>query len=163
MKNLQNRKILLIICGGIAAYKSLELIRILKKLLFLRIWVDDGVASSTSWTRTYMDTGKYPMKVVGWPLADDSESVGVGTGRKQRRQWNWWGDHWQGGSENWWLSTGKSLGNWWGEYYQSRFTDHPDSQSTPTKDHHQHPRIPQNWYFHTTHKQQNIKNNWNPL
>ncbi len=31
MKNLQNKKILLIICGGIAAYKSLELIRILKK------------------------------------------------------------------------------------------------------------------------------------
>jgi len=31
MKNLHNKKILLIICGGIAAYKSLELIRILKK------------------------------------------------------------------------------------------------------------------------------------
>ena len=31
MKNLYNKKILLVICGGIAAYKSLELIRILKK------------------------------------------------------------------------------------------------------------------------------------
>ena len=31
MKNLHNKKILLVICGGIAAYKSLELIRILKK------------------------------------------------------------------------------------------------------------------------------------
>ena len=31
MKNLQNKKVLLIICGGIAAYKSLELIRIFKK------------------------------------------------------------------------------------------------------------------------------------
>ena len=31
MENLINKKILLIICGGIAAYKSLELIRILKK------------------------------------------------------------------------------------------------------------------------------------
>jgi len=31
MKNLKNKKILLIICGGIAAYKSLETIRILKK------------------------------------------------------------------------------------------------------------------------------------
>ncbi len=31
MKNLHNKKILLIVCGGIAAYKSLELIRILKK------------------------------------------------------------------------------------------------------------------------------------
>ncbi len=31
MKNLMNKKILLVICGGIAAYKSLELIRILKK------------------------------------------------------------------------------------------------------------------------------------
>tara|TARA_Y100000590_G_scaffold129845_1_gene148357 strand:+ start:193 stop:1404 length:1212 start_codon:yes stop_codon:yes gene_type:complete len=31
MKNLRNKKILLVICGGIAAYKSLELIRILKK------------------------------------------------------------------------------------------------------------------------------------
>ncbi len=31
MKNLKNKKILLIICGGIAAYKSLEAIRILKK------------------------------------------------------------------------------------------------------------------------------------
>ena len=31
MKNLENKKILLIICGWIAAYKSLELIRILKK------------------------------------------------------------------------------------------------------------------------------------
>ncbi len=31
MKNLNGKKILLIICGGIAAYKSLEIIRILKK------------------------------------------------------------------------------------------------------------------------------------
>ncbi len=31
MKNLINKKILLIICGGVAAYKSLETIRILKK------------------------------------------------------------------------------------------------------------------------------------
>ena len=31
MKNFKDKKILLIICGGIAAYKSLELIRILKK------------------------------------------------------------------------------------------------------------------------------------
>ena len=31
MKNLQNKKVLLIFCGGIAAYKSLELIRIFKK------------------------------------------------------------------------------------------------------------------------------------
>ena len=32
MKNLMNKKILLVICGGIAAYKALELIRILKKI-----------------------------------------------------------------------------------------------------------------------------------
>ena len=31
MKNLKDKKILLIICGGISAYKSLETIRILKK------------------------------------------------------------------------------------------------------------------------------------
>ena len=31
MKSLINKKVLLIICGGIAAYKSLELIRLLKK------------------------------------------------------------------------------------------------------------------------------------
>ncbi len=31
MKNLNSKKILLIICGGIAAYKSLEVIRLLKK------------------------------------------------------------------------------------------------------------------------------------
>ena len=31
MNNLHNKKILLIICGGIAAYKSLEIIRLLKK------------------------------------------------------------------------------------------------------------------------------------
>ncbi len=31
MKNLSNKKILLVICGGISAYKSLELIRLLKK------------------------------------------------------------------------------------------------------------------------------------
>ena len=31
MKNLNKKKILLIICGGIAAYKSLEIIRLLKK------------------------------------------------------------------------------------------------------------------------------------
>ncbi len=31
MNNFENKKILLIICGGIAAYKSLELIRLLKK------------------------------------------------------------------------------------------------------------------------------------
>ena len=32
MKNLYQKKILLIICGGIAAYKSLELIRLFKKM-----------------------------------------------------------------------------------------------------------------------------------
>ena len=32
MKNLKDKKILLIICGGISAYKSLETIRILKKI-----------------------------------------------------------------------------------------------------------------------------------
>ena len=31
MNNLNNKKVLLIICGGIAAYKSLEIIRLLKK------------------------------------------------------------------------------------------------------------------------------------
>ena len=31
MKNLLNKKILFIICGGISAYKSLETIRLLKK------------------------------------------------------------------------------------------------------------------------------------
>jgi len=31
MKNLANKKILLIICGGISAYKSLEIIRLFKK------------------------------------------------------------------------------------------------------------------------------------
>ena len=31
MNIFKNKKILLIICGGIAAYKSLEIIRILKK------------------------------------------------------------------------------------------------------------------------------------
>ena len=31
MKNLNGKKILLIICGGIAAYKSLEVIRLLRK------------------------------------------------------------------------------------------------------------------------------------
>ena len=31
MKYLNNKKILLVICGGIAAYKSLEIIRQLKK------------------------------------------------------------------------------------------------------------------------------------
>ena len=31
MKNLSGKKILLIICGGISAYKSLEIIRLLKK------------------------------------------------------------------------------------------------------------------------------------
>ena len=31
MENIKNKKVLLIICGGIAAYKSLELIRLLKK------------------------------------------------------------------------------------------------------------------------------------
>ena len=32
MKNLKDKKILLVICGGISAYKSLETIRILKKV-----------------------------------------------------------------------------------------------------------------------------------
>ncbi len=31
MGNLNNKKILFIICGGISAYKSLEVIRMLKK------------------------------------------------------------------------------------------------------------------------------------
>ena len=42
MSNLNNKKILLIICGGIAAYKSLELIRLLKK---------DGVSIKTILTK----------------------------------------------------------------------------------------------------------------
>ncbi len=42
MNNLDNKKILLIICGGIAAYKSLELIRLLKK---------DGVSIKTILTK----------------------------------------------------------------------------------------------------------------
>ena len=43
MGNLNNKKILLIICGGIAAYKSLELIRLLKK---------DGVIIKTILTKS---------------------------------------------------------------------------------------------------------------
>ena len=43
MSNLNNKKILLIICGGIAAYKSLELIRLLKK---------DGVNIKTILTKS---------------------------------------------------------------------------------------------------------------
>ncbi len=43
MSNLNNKKILLIICGGIAAYKSLELIRLLKK---------DGVSIKTILTKS---------------------------------------------------------------------------------------------------------------
>ena len=43
MGNLSNKKILLIICGGIAAYKSLELIRLLKK---------DGVIIKTILTKS---------------------------------------------------------------------------------------------------------------
>ena len=43
MNNLDNKKILLIICGGIAAYKSLELIRLLKK---------DGVIIKTILTKS---------------------------------------------------------------------------------------------------------------
>ena len=43
MSNLNNKKILLIICGGIAAYKSLELIRLLKK---------DGVVIKTILTKS---------------------------------------------------------------------------------------------------------------
>ena len=31
MNNIENKKILIIICGGISAYKSLEIIRLLKK------------------------------------------------------------------------------------------------------------------------------------
>ena len=31
MNKLEDKKILLIICGGIAAYKSLEVVRLLKK------------------------------------------------------------------------------------------------------------------------------------
>ena len=42
MSNLNNKKILLIICGGIAAYKSLEIIRLLKK---------DGVSIKTILTK----------------------------------------------------------------------------------------------------------------
>ena len=43
MSNLNNKKILLIICGGISAYKSLELIRLLKK---------DGVIIKTILTKS---------------------------------------------------------------------------------------------------------------
>mgnify|MGYP003318757448 CR=1 FL=1 len=43
MNNLKGKKILLIICGGIAAYKSLEIIRLLKK---------DGVIIKTILTKS---------------------------------------------------------------------------------------------------------------
>ena len=43
MNNLKNKKVLLIICGGIAAYKSLEIIRLLKK---------DGVTIKTILTKS---------------------------------------------------------------------------------------------------------------
>ena len=43
MNNLNNKKILLVICGGIAAYKSLEIIRLLKK---------DGVSIKTILTKS---------------------------------------------------------------------------------------------------------------
>ena len=42
MNNLNNKRVLLIICGGIAAYKSLEIIRLLKK---------DGVSVKTILTK----------------------------------------------------------------------------------------------------------------
>ena len=31
MKNLKNKKILFIICGGVSAYKTLEIVRLFKK------------------------------------------------------------------------------------------------------------------------------------
>ena len=43
MSNFDNKKILLIICGGIAAYKSLEIIRLLKK---------DGISIKTILTKS---------------------------------------------------------------------------------------------------------------
>ena len=43
MKNLYNKKILLIICGGISAYKSLELIRLLNAVESEHVRIDKSI------------------------------------------------------------------------------------------------------------------------
>ncbi len=64
MNNLNNKKILLIICGGIAAYKSLEIIRLLKKsgVIIKTILTENGAKfvtplsiASLSQSKVYQD------------------------------------------------------------------------------------------------------------
>ena len=56
MNNLNNKKILLIICGGIAAYKSLEIIRLLKKsgVIIKTILTENGAKFVGEWKNDQM-------------------------------------------------------------------------------------------------------------
>ena len=68
MNNLENKKILIIICGGIAAYKSLEIIRLLKKKrAFVKVILTKSAqkfitplsVTSLSQEKVYMDLFDY--------------------------------------------------------------------------------------------------------
>ena len=68
MNNLENKKILIIICGGIAAYKSLEIIRLLKKRrAFVKVILTKSAqkfitplsVTSLSQEKVYMDLFDY--------------------------------------------------------------------------------------------------------
>ena len=58
MSNLNNKKILLIICGGIAAYKSLEIIRLLKKGNYKTILTKSGAEFVTPLSITSLSQSK---------------------------------------------------------------------------------------------------------
>ena len=60
MNNLANKKILLIICGGIAAYKSLEIIRLLKKsgVIIKTILTESGAKFVTPLSITSLSQSK---------------------------------------------------------------------------------------------------------
>ncbi len=60
MNNLANKKILLIICGGIAAYKSLEIIRLLKKsgVIIKTILTESGAEFVTPLSITSLSQSK---------------------------------------------------------------------------------------------------------
>jgi len=67
MDNLNNKKILLVICGGIAAYKSLEIIRLLKKrgVIIKTILTESGAQFVTPLSITSLSQSKVYQNLFG--------------------------------------------------------------------------------------------------
>jgi phosphopantothenoylcysteine decarboxylase / phosphopantothenate---cysteine ligase len=81
MNNLNNKKVLLIICGGIAAYKSLEIIRLLKKsgVIIKTILTKSGAEFVTPLSITSLSQSKVYQDL--FSIEDEAEMDHIGLSR----------------------------------------------------------------------------------